>query len=130
MGSSAKKIIKKVVPKEIIKPFVPPPPTPPAAPPPPPVAAAPKPTPAPEPAPAAAPAAMAAPEPSPAVSDPAPAGEPTESEMTAQKIQKKKKGMKKKYSHRSCRSRRRSTDLHNNSILGFTYARQNSSNAC
>ena len=45
--------------------------------------------------PAAAPAAMAAPEPSPAVSDPAPAGEPTESEMTAQKIQKKKKGMKK-----------------------------------
>lgn len=95
MGSSAKKIIKKVVPKEIVKPFVPSPPPPPAAPPPPPVVAAPKPAPAPEPAPAAAPVATTAPEPSPAVADPAPAGEPTESEMTAQKIQKKKKGMKK-----------------------------------
>lgn len=103
MGSSAKKIIRKVIPKEVLptpKVVQPAPPAPPPAPKPAPVAkpvviSPPKPA-AQAPAPAPAPVAMAAPEPSPAVSDPVPvATEPTESEMTAQKIQKKKKGMKK-----------------------------------
>jgi len=49
--------------------------------------------------------------------------------ISPNKSSKEKKGHEKKYSHRSCRSWRRSTDLHNNSILGFIYARQNSSNA-
>ena len=104
MGRSVRRIIRKAIPKEILPtPQVvqaAPPPPPPPAPKPAPVAtpkviSPPKPA-AQAPAPAAAPVAMAAPEPSPAVSDPVPViSEPTESEMTAQKIQKKKKGMKK-----------------------------------
>ena len=103
MGRSVRRIIRKAIPKEILPtPQVvqPAPPPPPPAPKPAPVAtpkviSPPKPA-AQAPAPAPAPVAMAAPEPSPAVSDPVPvATEPTETEMTAQKIQKKKKGMKK-----------------------------------
>ena len=101
MGRSVRRIIRKAIPKEILPtPQVvqaaPPPPAPKPAPvATPKVISPPKPA-AQAPAPAPAPVAMAAPEPSPAVSDPVPViSEPTESEMTAQKIQKKKKGMKK-----------------------------------
>ena len=101
MGRSVRRIIRKAIPTEILPtPQVvqaaPPPPAPKPAPvATPKVISPPKPA-AQAPAPAPAPVAMAAPEPSSAVSDPVPViSEPTESEMTAQKIQKKKKGMKK-----------------------------------
>lgn len=104
----AKKIIKKIVPKEIVKPFVDASPPPVAA-----VVAPPPPPPAPEPAPAPKPVAKAAPveaakaapvevakaaEPaaSPAVSDPAPVTDaPQETEDMQQTVMRKKKGRKK-----------------------------------
>ena len=93
----AKKIIKKVVPKEIVKPFVDttPPPAAVVAPPPP----APEPAPAPKPVAKAAPvevAKAAEPAVSPAVSDPAPVAEaPKATEDMQQTVMRKKKGRKK-----------------------------------
>ena len=94
----AKKIIKKVVPKEIVKPFVdtsPPPVAAVVAPPPP----APDPAPTPMPVTKAAPvevAKAAEPAVSPAVSDPAPVTDaPQATEDMQQTVMRKKKGRKK-----------------------------------
>ncbi len=106
----AKKIIKKIIPKEIVEPFVP---TPPAVvepePAEPPMVAEPTPAPTPEPTvkpnpivketftpeptPTSTPDPVATPDP--IVSDPVPVEEtPTETEETAQAVQRKKKGRK------------------------------------
>ncbi len=101
----AKKILKKVIPNEIVEPFVP---TPPAVvepePAEPPMVAEPTPAPTPEPTvepkpfvpePTTTPTPDPVATPDPVVSDPVPVEEtPTETEETAQAVQRKKKGRK------------------------------------